>query len=236
MDDELAPPLSAADYVADGKVHIIIAASGSVATIKVPNIAESLGRNPNVSIRIVLTESASRFLAGQSPEQPSLTALRRINGVDGVYQDTDEWKTPWTRGTKILHIELRRWAHLMVAILSANTLAKMTMGLSDNLLLSVVRAWDSTGTIDLYKSRKPRIFAAPSMNSAMWRHPITEKHLQTLQEWGADRDDEGGWITVLKPMEKELACGDIGDGAMRDWKEIVAHVESYIRGGKTAIF
>ena len=216
---------SAAAFDNDGKHHILLAATGSVATIKIPLIAQALDRHPNVSIRIVLTESAKQFLQGQSAEQPPLLSLTDLPNVDGIYYDADEWSKPWVRGDKILHIELRRWAHvLLVAPLSANSLAKMVNGMSDGLLLGVIRAWDTTGLIDL---RKKRIFVAPAMNTAMWRHPITKKQIKVLDEdWGYG--DEG-WVTLLRPAEKELACGDTGDGAMMDWKQIVDHVEKYMK-------
>jgi hypothetical protein len=71
------------------------------------------------------------------------------------------------------------------------------------------------------------------MNTAMWRHPITRKQIQVLeQDWGAGEDGEDGegegWITVLRPMEKELACGDVSDGAMIDWRAIVVHVGKHM--------
>lgn len=223
---ELAPSFSAAEHIEDGKLHILLAASGSVATIKLPNIAEALGRHPNVSIRIVLTESSSKFLAGQSAEQPPLAQIRCLPNVDGIYQDEDEWKVPWVRGANILHIELRRWAHFMlIAPLSANTLAKMALGLADNLLLSVIRAWDVHGTVELPR----KIFVAPAMNTAMWRHPLTAKQITTLERgWDIESMEGKSWITVLKPIEKELACGDTGDGAMRDWRVIVKYIEDHV--------
>jgi len=216
---------SAAAYVNDGKHHILLAASGSVATIKIPLIAEALSIHTNVSVRIVLTQSAEEFLRGQTQEQPILESLLNLPNVDGIYHDADEWSKPWVRGDKILHIELRRWAHvLLVAPLSANSLAKMVNGISDGLLLSVIRAWDTTGLID---GRKKFIFVAPAMNTAMWHHPITKKQIKVLeQDWGTSEDgDVEGWVRVLRPMEKELACGDVGDGAMMNWKEIIGHVE-----------
>lgn len=218
-------PFVAADHANDGKHHLLLAASGSVATIKLPSIVAALSRHTNLSVRIVLTKSAQNFLAGQSAEQPPLGALNNVRNVDGIYLDEDEWSKPWTRGGGILHIELRRWAEILViAPLSANSLAKMTMGLADNLLLSVVRAWDTTGEIEGAEKRK-RIVVAAAMNTAMWRHPITKKQLRVLEEdWGIDGKD-GGWVEVLRPVEKELACGDVGDGAMREWKEIVSVIE-----------
>ncbi|KAI0406441.1 putative flavoprotein [Xylaria palmicola] len=135
----------------DGKAHLLLACSGSVATIKLPSIVQALSKYPSsqLSIRVVLTPSASRFLAGQSQEQPTVSALTALPNVDAVYMDADEWKVPWVRGGGILHIELRRWADvLVIAPLSANTLAKITGGFADSLLTSVVRAWDPWGELD----------------------------------------------------------------------------------------
>ncbi|KAK2871677.1 hypothetical protein FQN49_002946 [Arthroderma sp. PD_2] len=227
--DELGPAFSAADYANDGKYHILLASTGSVATIKLPDIIASLGSQDKFTIRVVLTESAANFLGGQSAEQPTLRDIRRMNSVEGIYHNEDEWKKPWVRGADILHIELRRWAHvLLIAPLSANTLAKMTIGMADNLLLSVVRAWDTSGTIDRGKKPVPRIFVAPAMNTAMWKNPLTRRQVEILEtSWGFQSETDRGWITVLKPMEKELACGDVGDGAMEDWRKIVKAIEEY---------
>lgn len=225
-----ATPFSAQQCFQDGKIHILLAASGSVATIKLPYIAENLGRHRDVSIRIIITKSAETFLMGQSPEQPPFESLRQIPGVEAIYRDDDEWNNPWTRGVPILHIELRKWAHLLlVAPLSANTMAKMAMGFSDNLLLSVLRAWDTTGTVDSrLKKKKPLVLVAPAMNTAMWNHPITKKQLTILRdEWGQSDSNKEGWVSILYPTEKALACGDNGNGAMMDWREIVRAVEQH---------
>ena len=69
---------SAAEFDDDGKHHILLAATGSVATIKIPLIAEALSSRHNVSVRILLTPSAEQFLIGQSEEQPDLNALQKI--------------------------------------------------------------------------------------------------------------------------------------------------------------
>lgn len=233
---QLWPPepqeiLRASDHVNDGKHHLLLAATGSVATIKIPNIVDALSRHSNLSIRIVLSESAAKFLQSQSHEQPSLEQIKRIKNVDGIYRDEDEWRKPWVRGDSILHIELRRWADMMAIVpLSANSLAKLAGGLSDSLITSVARAWDATGIIDAARpgvplpyNGKKGIIVAPAMNTAMWAHPVTGKHIETLSsEWGVQK---GGWIELLRPIEKELACGDTGSGAMRDWREVVKTIE-----------
>ncbi|BCS28900.1 putative flavoprotein [Aspergillus puulaauensis] len=229
-------PFSAKQHMDDGKLHIILAASGSVATIKLSNIAEALGHHRNVSIRIIVTQSAEKFLIGQSLEQPALESLRQTPGVDAIYRDEDEWKNPWVRGDPILHIELRKWAHLLlIAPLSANTMAKMIAGIADNLLLSVIRAWDTTGVVDFdLKDKKPLVFVAPAMNTAMWSHPVTRKQLTILRnEWGWSSSNKDGWVCILPPIEKSLACGDTGNGGMMNWRDIVESVEDYT-GLKTA--
>ena len=119
----------------------------------------------------------------------------------------------------------------MIAPLSANSMAKMTTGLADNLLLSVVRAWDTTGEIDasIEGDLRKLIVVAPAMNTAMWNHPITKKQIKVLeQDWGVVGSLEG-WVEVLRPIEKTLACGDTGDGAMHDWRDIVNVIEARLR-------
>jgi len=223
--------------------HLLLAASGSVATIKIPEIIKSLSKyDGKLSIRIVLTSSARHFLGGQSAEQPTVSSLMHMPNVEAVYDDADEWgPQPWKRGASILHIELRRWADMMVvAPLSANTLAKIVNGMSDNLLTSVIRAWDTDGGID---QKKKVIAVAPAMNSAMWRHPITAKQIRVLAEdWGVKESVAGegaeesapggemseleGWFQVIKPISKTLACGDTGDGAMASVDTICEVIEA----------
>ncbi|KAF2197710.1 flavo protein [Delitschia confertaspora ATCC 74209] len=234
----------------DRKPHLLLCATGSVATIKIPLILSSLSHH-TLSIRLILSPSATSFFTGKTSEQPPLSSLSTLPNVEAVYTDEDEWAVPWSRGEKILHIELRRWADIMViAPLSANSLAKICGGWAEGLVGSVVRAWDTTGELDIVRYplpspdeekereeeaaecmaegartgvRKKHIIVAPSMNTAMWKQPITRKHIEVLEgEWGVKN---GGWFEVLQPMEKELACGDVGGGAMKDWREIVGVIE-----------
>lgn len=208
----------------DEKFHLLLAASGSVATIKLVQIINGLAKHKNLSIRLVLTRASSHFLAGQSREQPTVSALHGFPNVDAVYTDSSEWAQPWKRGAPILHIELRKWADVMViAPLSANTMAKMVNGMCDNLLTSVIRAWDVTGTVD---GTKKKIVVFPAMNTAMYRHPVTASHMKTLREaWGGSN----GWIEVHEPISKALACGDVGEGAMVSWEQIVEIIEGKMK-------
>ncbi|XP_063202917.1 phosphopantothenoylcysteine decarboxylase isoform X4 [Chroicocephalus ridibundus] len=111
------------------------------------------------------------------------------------------------RSDPVLHIELRRWADLMlVAPLDANTLAKLANGICDNLLTCVIRAWDLS---------KPLLFC-PAMNTAMWEHPITARQVEQLKGFG---------YTEIPCVVKKLVCGDEGRGAMAEVWTIVESVK-----------
>ncbi|KAJ1282158.1 hypothetical protein BS78_03G029200 [Paspalum vaginatum] len=169
--------------------RVLLAASGSVAAIKFEALCRSVAEWADV--RAVATTSALHFIDRAS--FPSVVAL---------HTDDDEWSR-WRRvGDEVLHIELRRWADaLVIAPLSANTLAKIAGGLCDNLLTCVVRAWDYS---------KP-VYVAPAMNTLMWDNPFTARHLGTVRELG---------VSVIPPVTKRLACGDHGNGAMAEPSEI----------------
>ncbi|TVU12192.1 hypothetical protein EJB05_45825 [Eragrostis curvula] len=181
------------DYPQPSKPRVLLAASGSVAAIKFESLCRSFSEWAEV--RAVATKASLHFVDRQS--LPSGVVL---------YTDDDEWSTWKKIGDEVLHIELRKWADIMViAPLSANTLAKIAGGLCDNLLTCIVRAWDY---------RKP-LFVAPAMNTFMWNNPFTERHLQTISQLG---------ISSIPPVTKMLACGDYGNGAMAETSQIYAFV------------
>ena len=168
---------------------------GPVAIIKLPLLISSFAQYSNLSIRVILTRNATRLLAGQSTEQPTLASLALLPNVESIHQDEDEWSQPWVRDAKILHIELRHWAHLLVvAPMSANLLAKITNGLCDSLLTTVIRAWDHTSG--------KRILVAPAMNTYMWNYPLTGRQLSILKDtWGVDGTNiSSGWYEILMPQ------------------------------------
>ncbi|CUM63606.1 uncharacterized protein PRCAT00001187001 [Priceomyces carsonii] len=227
------PPVPFQEYLSredDGKFHILLACTGSVATIKVPQIIDKLFQlfgTSKISIQLVVTRASGHFLKG----------LKLHNEVK-IWRDEDEWanynhvmknslacsnvnqnnlsvnkkpKNPYEK--MILHNELRKWADIMlIAPLSANTLAKISNGLADNLLTSIVRSWGQAPTLTV---KKP-ILVAPAMNTLMYTHPITAKQLAIISS-----QEEGFGIEILKPVEKVLVCGDIGMGGMREWSDIV---------------
>jgi phosphopantothenoylcysteine decarboxylase len=208
--------------------RLLVCVTGSVAAIKTTQLLESLG-GKGYEIRVALTHAADYFL----PEWQQVRASDRI----GFYRDADEWpKSGWNRGDDVLHIELRRWADAMlIAPLDAHTLAKWANGLADNLVTSIIRAWDFS---------KPLLFA-PAMNTLMWQNPITRRHLaqiladldeiwpdhrhlDSLDELIKNFTRQHKPVRLIAPVEKTLACGDIGPGAMAEIDDIVALVQQFI--------
>ena len=175
--------------------HIAWGVTGSVAAVRAGNIASALLALG--AVRGVATAAGRRFLEVADDPLPPGVAIE---------DDESEWRS-WRRlGDPVLHIEMRKWADvLVIAPLSADALAKLAHGFADNLLLSVARAWDF---------RKPMILA-PAMNTLMWEHPVTAGQLATVQQWGA---------TIVPPVAKELACGDVGVGGMAAPAAIAAAV------------
>lgn len=195
--------------------NVLLLATGSVATIKLPLLVSLLQEQP-LNVQVILTPSAERFL----PPDVQQALAARVK----VWRNEDEWARPWARGDSVLHIELRKWADLMlIAPLSANSLGAIASGLCNGLGLSVVRAWDTTGCVGnrapggtqpAEQTAQPKlILVAPAMNTQMFLHPLTAQQLAVLESWH--------WFEVLRPIEKALACGDVGVGAMCEPQQLV---------------
>jgi phosphopantothenoylcysteine decarboxylase len=147
-------------------------------------------RKKDVIIKTIVTERAKSFVAPQAlavmSQNPCLT-------------DEDEWNYK----DNVLHIELAKWCDAMlIAPLTANTLAKISNGLCDNLLTSTVRALGDTP-----------LLLAPAMNTRMWENPITAEQIEVSKKYYN--------VTVIPPIEKQLADGDSGMGALAEDETII---------------
>jgi phosphopantothenoylcysteine decarboxylase len=212
--------------------NVLLGVTGSVAAIRTPALYEVL-KQAGHQVKVVATQAALYFFdpAALDPLDPA----RPQRNPAVLVLDEDEWPgrssgQRYQREDPVLHIELRRWARvLLLAPLDANTLAKLANGLADNCLTSVWRAWDP---------QRP-VILAPAMNTLMWEHPLTVRHLRQLAADAGtgpapdDLDLESliGWINdngphlrIVPPQRKRLACGDLGVGAMAELTDLVAAV------------
>ena len=204
----------------DYKVDVILGMTGSVASIKAGELIMRLAylAGPRItSLKVVATKAAKHFFNWEEVKKD----LSSPN--IGFHSDEEEWRDWKKVGDPVLHIELRRWADILViAPCSANTLAKLANGLCDDLLSCIVRAWD-------FKDPNKRLIIAPAMNTMMWESPFTQKHLETLVELGGGTMDDQKRVQIIGPVEKTLACGDVGNGAMASPEDIARLVADYRR-------
>ncbi|MFQ3613790.1 MAG: bifunctional phosphopantothenoylcysteine decarboxylase/phosphopantothenate--cysteine ligase CoaBC [Cyanobacteriota bacterium] len=162
--------------------RLLIGVSGGIAAYKTCALVSGLAQQ-GAEVKVVLTTAAEKFVSPLTfaalSRQPTLT-------------DADFWQS--TRG-RPLHIELGDWAEaILIAPLSANTLAKLAHGLADNLLTNVVLA-----------SQCP-VALAPAMNTQMWRAQAVAQNWQRLQR------DPRFW--ALPTASGRLACDAVGEGRL----------------------
>lgn len=174
--------------------NILLGITGSIAAYKAPDLVRRL-KEVGYDVRVVMTAAACRFIT-------PLT-LQAVSGHRVVYDLLDP-----SHEAGMGHIELARWADLiLIAPASANTLAKLSLGLADDLLSAICLARDPETT---------KIAVAPAMNRQMWRNISVQKHITTLREYQ---------VSVLGPGSGSQACGEIGDGRMLEPLELRAAVD-----------
>ncbi|MGC8641070.1 MAG: flavoprotein [Isosphaeraceae bacterium] len=216
--------------------HVILGVTGSVAAIRAPALFTTL-RHQGHQVRVVATEPALYFF---DPAKLTTPAGHSADDepADPVFRDRDEWPgNRYHRDDPVLHIAFRDWADmLVVAPLDANTLAKFALGLCDNFLTCLFRAWNLS---------KP-VILAPAMNTLMWHKPATARQLGQLlldhgklpslpDDWSLEKAPEhfarhAPNVILIPPQSKRLACGDIGMGAMAE----VATIAEAVRGWSTS--
>jgi len=201
-------------------MNILLGVTGSVAAIKIPEVYKAL--RDLGTVKVVVTECAHKIMSTQNKHFQN--SYEPIRSLCMIYDDEKEWN--WRSiGDPVLHIDLKDWADvLVIAPLTANTLAKMANGICDNLLTCIYRAYPMTPEF-----KKPLVLA-PAMNTDMWYHPVTEKHLEELRqrhtEWYGRPLNTVSYIKIVPPIEKKLACGTTGIGAMAEPADIAKAVEN----------
>lgn len=159
---------------------VLLGVTGSIAAYKAAEIARALIRG-GVRVRVVMTPAAERFVTPLTFEA--------LTGSPAITERS-------ASGPEISHIAAaREAAALLIAPATAHTIAKIALGLADNLLSEIALA-----------AATP-VFVAPAMNVEMYRHPATQANIATLRARG---------VTVFDPAAGELACGESGVGRLAD--------------------
>jgi phosphopantothenoylcysteine decarboxylase/phosphopantothenate--cysteine ligase len=168
--------------------RVLLAVSGGIAAYKAPELVRALTRS-GCAVRCAMTASAREFVAP--------LVLQALSGERVATQLFD-----LSQDNEIDHVALADWAELLiVAPATANLLAKLALGLADDLVSTLALA------------TRARILVAPAMNVNMWRHPATQQNITTLRERG---------VETVGPETGELACGWEGEGRMADPATIAA--------------
>ncbi len=175
--------------------NIIVGVCGSIAAYKSALLVRLLVK-AGANVRVILTTEAANFITALT-----LSTLSK-NPVYTRYFDPES-------GVWSNHVELGLWADFMViAPASANTIAKMSGGLCDNLLTAV------------YLSAKCPIFIAPAMDLDMWKHESTRQNIDRLRSFGN---------LIIEPNAGELASGLFGQGRMAEPEEITDYLANVIQ-------
>ena len=177
---------------------IILGVTGSIAAYKSASLVRLLVKQGAI-VKVVMTPLAKEFIT------PVTMATLSQNTVlsDFFNHDNGEWNS---------HVDLGIWADLMlIAPITANTIAKMANGVCDNLLLTT------------YLSVRCPVIIAPAMDFDMFKHPATVKNIKTLQSYGN---------IVIEPSEGELASGLQGKGRMEEPEIILKKIVDFFDSKK----
>ena len=178
--------------------RIVLGVTGSIAAYKAVDLASRLTQ-AGAQVDVVLTEAATRFVTP--------ITFQSVTGR-AAYTDDDLWGAQ----AHVLHVGLARQAELLViAPVTAHTLAKLAHGLADDLLsLAVLAATCS-------------LLLAPAMDGGMFAHRTTQENLYLLEERGA---------IVVGPEEGHLASGLTARGRMTEPRDLLGHIRYHLsRGG-----
>ncbi|MCC9041442.1 bifunctional phosphopantothenoylcysteine decarboxylase/phosphopantothenate--cysteine ligase CoaBC [Myroides sp. M-43] len=175
-----------------GGKRIILGVTGGIAAYKTAHLVRLLIK-AGAEVQVIMTPASHQFVTPYT-----LATLSKKPAYTNFFNAGDEGGT-WNN-----HVELALWADLMiVAPATANTLAKMSNGYCDNLLMAI------------YLSAKCPVMVAPAMDLDMYMHPTTNKNLELLASFG----------NIIIPAEDgELASGLIGKGRMAEPETIVKAV------------
>ena len=170
--------------------HILLGITGGIAAYKCAHLVRLLIKEGAI-VKVIMTESANQFVTPQT-----LSVLSKQEVVVDFFDANNNWNN---------HVHLAEWADIMIiAPLTANSLAKFAHGLCDNIVTAC------------YLSARSKVFVAPAMDLDMYQHPTTKQNIEQLIKRG----------NYIIPAESgELASGLVGEGRMAEPENIIEFVK-----------
>lgn len=174
---------------------IVLGISGGIAAFKSAELARQLIQE-GASVQVVMTQAAQQFVTP--------VTMQALTG-NPVY--TSQWDS--SIANNMAHIELSRAADaILIAPASADLMAKLSLGLADDLLTTLCLARDCP------------LLLAPAMNKQMWEHAATQRSAERLIQ------DQ---VTLLGPASGFQACGEVGFGRMLEPAEITEQLIAFFQ-------
>jgi len=192
--------------------RLVIGMTGGIAAYKVCELVRRL-QDEGATVAVAMTRSAQQFVTA--------TTMQALSGQPVA---VDQWGAEGARVANAMpHIELSRDADaILIAPCSANFIAKLALGLADDLL----------STLALARRASPPcpLLVAPAMNVEMWNNPATQRNVAAIRADG---------IEVLGPASGSQACGETGAGRMLEPQElledVIAHFQPKLLAGRRVL-
>ena len=182
--------------MSEGK-NIVLGVTGSIAAYKAAELTSLLTKQ-GCDVRVVLTADALRFITAVS-----FKTLSRHPVVADLYDEVEGWQPA--------HIKLADEANLLLlAPATANTIAKLALGLAN----------DALSCVALALNPQAKTLVAPAMNGKMWLHPATQQNVATLKSRG---------VEFIGPEEGMLSCGYEGLGRLWPVEKVAERVLELLR-------
>lgn len=180
---------------------ILIGISGGIAAYKICSLVRLLVKH-GAEVRIIMTPSAVKFV---SPI--TLSALSGNEVIINMFPENPDLGKTEKVEMKTWHVNFGLWADVfLIAPATANTIAKISAGISDNFLLASVLA------------AKSQVILSPSMDDDMYKNPVTTSNIVKLKNSG---------YKIIEPEYGELASGLIGEGRMPEPEKLFKYLNNY---------
>jgi len=177
--------------------NVVLGVTGSIAAYKAAELASQLSKQ-GCEVRVVMTADALRFITAVP-----FKTLSRHPVVTDLYDEEEGWKPT--------HIQLADEADLLlIAPATANTIAKLALGLANDALSCVALALNA----------EAKTLIAPAMNGKMWLHPATQENVAKLKARG---------VEFIGPEEGLLSCGYEGLGRLWPAEKVAARALELLR-------